>query len=348
MCRMSDAVVVSELVKRYVPSMPAAVDGLSFSVRRGEVFGLLGPNGAGKTTTIGVLTTRVVATSGQAIVAGRDVTTDARKARRALAVVPQHNNLDRSLDVRQNLLYHAAYHGVSRAVRKQRAEEILERVGLRDRATAKAEELSGGQAQRVMIARALMHEPEVLFLDEPTSGLDPQARVFVHDEIVRFREEGVTVVITTHDMEEATKLCDRVGIVDHGKMLKIDPPAAMTSALPGSATLTVTINADESQADAVVTALSELDNVERVEKISAGMPAPPPGIPLPPWLPVPAPTAGGANGTQFRLYTSVDSSVVVPIMLKVLAGIGCDITDLSVSKPSLEDVFLHLTGRELR
>ncbi|AUS81212.1 bacteriocin ABC transporter ATP-binding protein [Actinoalloteichus sp. AHMU CJ021] len=338
---MSDAVVVSDLVKRYLPELPPAVDGLSFSVRQGEVFGLLGPNGAGKTTTIGVLTTRVVATSGRAVVAGTDVTTDARKARGLLGVVPQHHNLDRSLDVRRNLLYHAAYHGVGRAIRRQRAEDLLTRMGLGDRAEANVDELSGGQAQRVMIARALMHQPEVLFLDEPTSSLDPQARVFVHDEIGALRKEGVTVVVTTHDMEEAAKLCDRVGIVDHGAMLRLDTPAAMTDSLPGRTTLTVTITMADVETDVVARALSDLDGVERVERIGVGTAASPPGAPTP----VPAPAGGGE---QFRLYLSADSSVVVPIMLKVLTGLGCDITDLSVSKPSLEDVFLHLTGRELR
>ncbi|OQO89695.1 ABC transporter ATP-binding protein [Saccharomonospora piscinae] len=347
---MGDAVVVNELVKRYLPGAPAAVDGLGFSVRQGEVFGLLGPNGAGKTTTIGVLTTRILPTSGYATVAGMDVTARPKSARRALAVVPQHNNLDRSLNVRQNLLYHAAYHGVARSVRRARAAEIISRIGLDDHADAKVDRLSGGLAQRVMIARALMHRPEVLFLDEPSSGLDPQSRLFVHDEIRALREDGVTVVVTTHDMEEAAKLCDRVGIIDHGKMLKLDSPATMTNALPGSSALTVTVDADDAKSDSVVQILSEMDNVERVEKIGAGAPAPPPGMPgmpMPPWM-APPPQQPVSDGVRFRLYTSVEPAAVLPIMLKVLGGIGCDITDLSVSKPSLEDVFLHLTGRNLR
>ncbi|MBV8931315.1 MAG: ABC transporter ATP-binding protein, partial [Kutzneria sp.] len=215
---MNDAVVVEDLVKTYNKNPRPAVDGLGFTVHVGEVFGLLGPNGAGKTTTVGVLTTRVIPNSGRALVDGVDVVADPQRARQVLAVVPQRNNLDRSLTVRQNLLFHAAYHGVPRAERHRLADEIIERMGLTGRGKSLIDQLSGGQAQRVMIARALMHQPKVMFLDEPSTGLDPQARLFVHDRVAQLRDDGVTVVLTTHDMDEATKLCDRVGIVDHGKL----------------------------------------------------------------------------------------------------------------------------------
>lgn len=213
------AVELIELVKRYPKSPANAVDKLSFTVRRGEIFGLLGPNGAGKTTTVGVLTTRVRPTAGTAKVAGLDVVRDAVTVRGRLGVVPQRVNLDRSLSTRDNLIFHAAYHGMSRADRNARADELLERMGLADKASVSVDQLSGGQSQRLMIARGLMHRPEVLFLDEPSTGLDPQARLFVHDRVRALREEGVTVVLTTHDMDEAAKLSDRVGIVDHGRML---------------------------------------------------------------------------------------------------------------------------------
>lgn len=228
------AVEVVDLVKRYPKAKGNAVDGLSFSVAAGEVFGLLGPNGAGKTTTVGVLTTRVVPTSGSARVAGLDVRADAVAVCAKLAVVPQRQNLDRSLGVRDNLIFHAAYHGVGRVERNRRADELLERMGLTDKAKAIADDLSGGQAQRVMIARGLMHRPEVLFLDEPSTGLDPQARLFVHDQIGGLRAEGVTVVLTTHDMDEAHKLSDRIGIVDHGRLLALDTPDALVRSLPGA------------------------------------------------------------------------------------------------------------------
>ncbi|HEY3754189.1 MAG TPA: ABC transporter ATP-binding protein [Pseudonocardiaceae bacterium] len=353
---MTDTVVVSDLVKRYRRGAPPAVDELSFSVRSGEVFGLLGPNGAGKTTTVGVLTTRVRPTSGTATVCGVDVTTDSKRARQLLAVVPQRNNLDRSLNIRQNLLFHAAYHGVGRAERNRRADEILERMGLTGQADARVDFVSGGQMQRVMIARALMHRPRVMFLDEPSTGLDPQARLFVHERVAELHEDGVTVVLTTHDMDEATKLCDRVGIVDHGKLLALDTPTALTRNLPGSTTLTVVVDLADAEAELVTKQLSGIEGVERVERINAGGGAPagmPPGMPPGmPGMPGGMPPGGGApaaDGTgQFRLYTSTEAAVALPAVLTTLGGLGCVVRDLSIGTPSLEDVFIHLTGRELR
>ncbi|HEX4705095.1 MAG TPA: ABC transporter ATP-binding protein [Pseudonocardiaceae bacterium] len=343
---MTDAVVVSDLVKRYRRNAPPAVDELSFRVHSGEVFGLLGPNGAGKTTTVGVLTTRVRPTSGTATVQGVDVTTAAKRARQLLAVVPQRNNLDRSLNIRQNLLFHAAYHGVGRAERNRLADEILERMGLAQQAEARVELVSGGQMQRVMIARALMHRPKVMFLDEPSTGLDPQARLFVHERVAELHEDGVTVVLTTHDMDEAAKLCDRVGIVDHGKLLALDTPAALTKGLPGSTTLSVVVGLGDVAADLVVKELLAIEVIERVERINAGNGIPPG---MPPGMPG-MPAGGGvpAGSGQFRLYTSADAAVALPSVLTTLDGLGCAVRDLSIGTPSLEDVFIHLTGRELR
>ncbi|MGH3831211.1 MAG: ABC transporter ATP-binding protein [Pseudonocardiaceae bacterium] len=225
-------VEVRELVKRYPKARADAVDRLSFTVAGGEIFGLLGPNGAGKSTTIGVLTTRVRPTGGQALIAGVDVVAAPRTVHRLLGVVPQRNNLDRSLSVRQNLLFHAAYHGIPPRVRKPRAEALLEQFALTDRANDKPEFFSGGQNQRMMIARALMHDPKVLFLDEPTTGLDPAARLFVWDRLRELRAAGVTILLTTHDMDEAAALADRVGIIDSGRLLALDTPAALIRALP--------------------------------------------------------------------------------------------------------------------
>jgi ABC-2 type transport system ATP-binding protein len=345
------AVTVTDLVKRYRKNLPPAVDGLGFTVRDGEVFGLLGPNGAGKTTTVGVLTTRVKRTSGHAEILGVDVDREPMRARQLLAVVPQRNNLDRSLNIRQNLLFHAAYHGVGRAERSRRADEILDRMGLTKQADARIDFVSGGQAQRVMIARALMHKPRVMFLDEPSTGLDPQARLFVHERVAELNGDGVTVVLTTHDMDEAAKLCDRVGIVDHGKLLALDTPAALTRNLPGSTTLSVTVNLDGTSAELIVKQLAELPGIERVERIAAGggVPAMAGGMP-PGGIPGSGSTgtADSANGGQFRLYTSEEPAVALPAVLKTLGGMGCDVRDLAIGTPSLEDVFIHLTGRELR
>ncbi|GAA3631076.1 daunorubicin resistance protein DrrA family ABC transporter ATP-binding protein [Lentzea roselyniae] len=317
---MDDAVEVRELRKVYKTGQKPAVDGLSFTVRRGEVFGLLGPNGAGKTTTVGVLTTRVRPTSGRALVEGVDVVTDSKRARQLLAVVPQRNNLDRSLNARQNLLFHAAYHGIGPAERKKLADDILERMGLKDHENALVDTLSGGQAQRLMIARALMHRPKVLFLDEPSTGLDPQARLFVHERVAALHAEGVTVVLTTHDMDEAAKLCDRVGIVDHGKLLTLDTPAELTRSLPGSNTVSVTVGPNGHEPAKITQALSEVDGVQRVEDVN----------------------------NMFRVYTDVDTAVTLPAVLNVLRDLDVVVSDVAIGKPSLEDVFIHLTGRELR
>jgi ABC-2 type transport system ATP-binding protein len=350
------AVEVSNLVKRYPKASSNAVDGLSFTVAHGEVFGLLGPNGAGKTSTVGVLTTRVLLTSGVAKVAGLDVVADAVAVRSRLGVVPQRVNLDRQLNARENLLFHAAYHGFDRAARSARADELLDRMGLADKAREDVDKLSGGQAQRLMIARGLMHRPSVLFLDEPSTGLDPQARLFVHERIRSLRDDGVTVVLTTHDMDEAAKLSDRVGIVDHGRMLTIDTPAALVRSLPGSATLDVTVRTARSSLDPLVQALSEQPNVLRVEALGRSVTEliGPPGA-------VPEPTTGGRPAVavadqrqddeampRLRVYTSSDPSTLVGPIVSVLTSRGASVTDVSLGEPSLEDVFIHLTGRELR
>nr|WP_243417909.1 ABC transporter ATP-binding protein [Actinomycetospora cinnamomea] len=312
------------MVKRYGRSGRPAVDGLSFAVRRGEVFGLLGPNGAGKTTTVGVLTTRVTPTSGRATVAGIDVAADPVAARAVLGVVPQRPNLDRSLDARGNLVWHAAYHGVPRARRGPLADELLERMGLTEKASTNPDELSGGQAQRLIIARGLMHDPQVLFLDEPSTGLDPQARLFVHDRVTELAASGVTVVLTTHDMDEAAKLADRVGIVDHGKLLALDSPDALVAGLPGEATIDLVLTG----ADAA-TVRGRIDGVRGVAGVD---------------------DRGGEGDDTVRLRVRVDGdagAALAPV-LGAVAGTGATVGQVDVGEPTLEDVFIDLTGRGLR
>ena len=322
---MEPAVQVSELVKRYPGRPTNAVDGISFTVERGEVFGLLGPNGAGKTTTIGVLTTRVLPTSGTASVAGVDVAADPVTARSRLSVVPQRSNLDRALTARQNLVFHAAYHGIGRAERNRRADALLEQLGLGDRGKDKVDNYSGGMAQRLLIARALMHAPQVIFLDEPSTGLDPQARLFVWDRVRELRDGGVTVVLTTHDMDEAAALTDRVGIMDHGKLLALDTPSALTRSLPGSATLEVDVErSPEDTDDDVLAALGKLPAAERVEPVA------------------------DAGGLRARIYLSGDAAALVGPVSDTLTARSARLTGVRIGEPSLEDVFLNLTGRELR
>jgi ABC-2 type transport system ATP-binding protein len=333
---VDDAIVVADLVKTYRPKTPAAVDGLSFQVNAGEIFGLLGPNGAGKTTTIGVLTTRVRPTSGRGLIHGVDVVEEATAARQVLAVVPQRNNLDRSLTVRQNLMFHAAYHRMPVAQRASRADELLEQMELTSHAKGRVDFLSGGMAQRVMIARALMHQPKVMFLDEPSAGLDPQARLFVHDKVAELRAAGVTIMLTTHDMDEAAKLCDRIGIIDHGKLLALDTPEALTRTLPGNTTLTLTVALGSATADEIRGLLAGVPEVERVEPV--GPPPPPPEL-IPPDAEVLA---------QFRVFTESKPAAAMPAVLAAMADGNHEVRDLTVGKPSLEDVFIHLTGRGLR
>ena len=362
------AVVVRELVKRYPKREVNAVDGLSFEVGRGEIFGLLGPNGAGKTTTVGVLTTRVKATSGGAWVAGVDVLRSSVEARRRLAVVPQRVNLDRSLNARQNLIFHAAYHLVPGPERRARADRVLEEFGLGDRGSDKVDVYSGGMAQRLMIARALMHEPEVLFLDEPTTGLDPQARLFVWDRVRELRARRVTILLTTHDMDEAAELSDRVGIMDHGKLLALDTPAALTRGLTGQAVLDVTVTpAAADTAEGLLAALTALAGVERGEPVAAPAPAFAAagagawaggnGGPRPGGAPGngpggrggPRPGASGDGGeVRLRLYLSGEPAVLLGPVVESLAGRGAVLSDVHIGEPTLEDVFIDLTGRGLR
>ena len=326
------AVEVSELVKRYPKSPVNAVDGISFAVRPGEVFGLLGPNGAGKTTTIGMLTTRVRPTSGRAMIGGVEVAADPVRARSLLAVVPQRSNLDRSISVRRNLTFHAAYHGVPATEATQRADELLDQFGLLERADVKPDLFSGGQSQRMMIARALMHEPRVLFLDEPSTGLDPAARLFVWDRLRELRDRGVTLILTTHDMHEAATLADRVGIMDHGKVLALDTPDALMRGLPGSSTLELSVRSAENGGGpaALVQALEQLSGVEQVESLPD------------------EPRDGQPAQWRVRLYVTGEASELIAPTATLLAERGLALSGVELGAPSLEDVFIHLTGRTLR
>ncbi|HYN92383.1 MAG TPA: ABC transporter ATP-binding protein [Pilimelia sp.] len=324
---MSAAVEVRELVKRYPKRDANAVDGLSFAVAAGEVFGLLGPNGAGKTTTVGILTTMVRATAGYAAVGGVDVRADPVRARARLAVVPQRSNLDRSLTPRQNLTFHAAYHGFPRAQRNARAAVLLDEFGLAEQADVKVDWYSGGMAQRLMIARSLMHEPQVLFLDEPTTGLDPQSRRFVWERVRQLRDRGVTIVLTTHDMDEAADLSDRVGIMDHGRLLALDTPAGLIRGLSGESVLDLTVApAAGDTGDKLLAALADLAGVLRGEDVAQP----------------------GAAGLRLRLYLAAEPAALLGPVAAALHARGAQLSDVHVGEPSLEDVFIDLTGRGLR
>jgi ABC-2 type transport system ATP-binding protein len=336
---------VESLVKRYPRAQRNAVDDISFSVRRGETFGLLGPNGAGKTTTIGILTTSVLPSSGQATIAGIDVVTNPIGAKQRIAVVPQRNNLDRSLRVKEILMYHAAYHGVSRADRTARAHTLLEEFGLGGRGKEKVSWFSGGMEQRVLVARALMHEPEVLFLDEPTNNLDPQSRLFIWDRIRAMRERGVTIMLTTHDMEEADRLCERIAIMDQGRILALDTPDGLKRLIPGGTMLELHVRvsdavgalrgpengATNAQDERFRETLGRLQGVTKVEQL-AGQ----------------AREEGKPETLSFRLYASEDAGTLLASAAQAVIKEQGELLDLRFTRPSLEDVFIYLTGRNLR
>src|SRR6185295_5458795 len=210
-----------------------ALDGVSFEIHAGEIFGLLGPNGAGKSTTIGILTTRTRPTSGRAIIGEYDVWEQQVNAKRLIGVVPQRPNLDFSLTAREILLFHGAYFGQSARERERRADELLEKFKLTDRATHMVRTFSGGMMQRLSIARAMMHDPEVLFLDEPSAGLDPQTRLLLWEIIREYNRMGKTIVLTTHYMDEADELCNRVAIIDHGRIIAEGTPRELKASVPG-------------------------------------------------------------------------------------------------------------------
>ncbi len=321
------AVEVDGLAKRYPKAAVDSLAGVTFQVDRGEVFGFLGPNGAGKSTTIGILTTRIVPTRGRAVVAGVDVVADPVGARRVLGVVPQQNNLDRSLSVRQNLLFHASYHGVPRAERVRRADALLDQFGLADRPDGRPDDFSGGQIQRMMIARALMHAPSVLFLDEPSTGLDPAARLFLWEKVAELKAAGTTVVITTHDMEEAATLSDRVAIIDHGTLLALDTPAALVQGMARERTLDCSVDPGPgADPAALVTAIGALAGVGETERLDD----PPTG------------------GWRLRIYVEGEAAAFVAPVAQTVTACGGTLTDARLGEPNLEDVFIHMTGRALR
>jgi daunorubicin resistance ABC transporter ATP-binding subunit len=296
-----------------------AVRGIDLNVPQGEFFGLLGPNGAGKSTTIGMLTTLVAPTGGRAWVAGHDVVKDPVAVKRRIGVVTQNNTLDMQLTVQENLEFRSRFFGLSLGAASRRAVQLIDAFGLADRRKAMADQLSGGQARRLMIARALVHQPDVLFLDEPTAGLDPQTRVNLWDILQVLHDQGQTILLTTHYMEEAEALCDRVAVVDHGKILA---EGSVDELLADSGAQTiVTVRYKEPVPDGLAerAGLAERPGVTKVE----------------------------ADGDQLRVF-SADPEGLLGDLVSIGAANGLHVRDASEAKPSLETAFLALTGREYR
>jgi ABC-2 type transport system ATP-binding protein len=310
-------VEIEQLTKVYESKLRvAALDGIDLQLQQGEIFGLLGPNGAGKTTAISISTTRTLPTSGTVRIAGIDVVKHPSHARRHIGVVPQFNTLDRSLSVYENLYFHCRYFGFSHAHAKSRSLELLEQFLLTERKNVYPAQLSGGLAQRVQIARAIAHRPTVLFLDEPSAGLDPQSRMAMWTAVEGLRKEGITVLLTTHYMEEADSLSDRLAILDHGKVLALGTPDELKAKYGAETIFDLKLRSHD-DLDSLVSALKSRPEVTSADITSDGV----------------------------RLIAT-NADGFLPHMVQAAARYG--VRDLGITEPSLETVFIHLTGRDLR
>jgi ABC-2 type transport system ATP-binding protein len=305
------------LTKVYPGTDFRAVDELNLVVEAGEIFGLLGPNGAGKTTTAGMLTTRVIPTSGSAFVGGVNVVAHPALAKQLIGVVSQQNTLDRQLDCFENLYFHGRLFGMSARQSQARATELLEDFQLSRWAKASVYALSGGMAQRLMVARSIFHRPAVLFLDEPTSGLDPQSRLVLWDILGDLNRAGQTIVLMTHYMEEADQLCRRVAIMDHGRFLALDTPSGLKQTVGADTIVTVKVSGDPSGLSGILE--RDLEGVTRVRPLEDGAEL----------------HFQGSSGALPRVVAAVDRA-------------GFSVADLSVAEPTLETVFINLTGKHLR
>ena len=308
------AIIIKELTKKFGEF--TAVDSVSFSVEPGELFGLLGPNGAGKTTILNMLTTLLLPTAGDAEIAGYNLRRDPGEIRNNIGIIFQDPSLDIGLTGRENLEFHAMMYNIGSDERKKRIREVLDVVGLADKADILVENYSGGMKRRLEIARGLIHHPKVLFLDEPTLGLDAQTRRSIWDHIRNLnRNYGTSVILTTHYMEEADYLCDRIAIIDHGKIIALDTPSGLKNCLRGDC-VSLTI---EGRVELIAAALGEKEWVKEI---------------------VP-------NGKTLDVILS-DYGKNIPYIFQTAGNLGIGISSINFSKPSLEDVFLRLTGSIIR
>jgi ABC-2 type transport system ATP-binding protein len=310
------AIAVENIVKRYGDF--EAVKGVSFSVSEGEIFGLLGPNGAGKSTLIRMMTTLIPVTSGKAIVAGHNVVDDPDDVRRVIGVIPQALTSDQDLTLEENLIIYAKLYGVPRAQRDKNIEEVLEAVDLVKWRDAQTKTLSGGMRRRLEIARGLVHNPRIFFLDEPTTGLDPVSRIAVWEMLNKLKTtRNLTMLLTTHYMEEADKLCDRIAIVDHGNLVALGTPVELKNSVAGANVVEVRF---DREAEAWEDRLKKLEGVTSVQPESAGF---------------------------YRVLTTSGSRTTMQIV-ELAQSLGETLTSLSVQNTTLDDVFIHYTGRQLR
>jgi ABC-2 type transport system ATP-binding protein len=294
-----------------------ALDGISLEIRPGEIFGLLGPNGAGKSTTIGILTTRIRPTAGRAFIGEYDVWQQQVPAKRLIGVVPQRPNLDFALTAREILLFHGAYFGQSAREREERSNKLLEEFKLTDRADHMVRGFSGGMMQRLSIARAMMHDPAVLFLDEPSAGLDPQTRLLLWEIVRDYNRKGKTIVLTTHYMDEADALSDRLAIIDHGCIISQGTPPELKSSIPGGYLLRTKFNRIPEPLAADLRVLPGVTEVRTTD------------------------------GTGADVYAD-RGGPLIPLIVNAAQASGAELCDVHIQEPSLETLFLHHTGRSLR
>ena len=311
------AIRTVDLTKVYPGTDFRAVDELRLTVASGEIFGLLGPNGAGKTTTAGMLTTRVVPTSGRAYVGGVDVVAHPTLAKQILGIVSQQNTLDRQLSVWENLYFHGRLFGMGARESRQEADRLLEQFQLSKWGSASVYALSGGMAQRLMVARAIFHRPAVLFLDEPTAGLDPQSRLALWGILRELNAEGQTILLTTHYMEEADQLCRRVAIMDHGRILALGTPAELKRSIDADTIVRVHATGDPQGLADLLSAT--VTGVTRTRQADGGV----------------------------ELHVRGAERLLGQVVVEAERA-GFEVLDLSIAEPTLETVFINLTGKELR
>jgi len=294
-----------------------AVDNVSFTVRSGEIFGLLGPNGAGKSTLIRMLTTLVPPTDGTAVVAGHDIIHDPTAVRESIGVIPQNMTSDPELTCAENLGIHARLYGITGAARRRVTAELLQAVGLSDRAGALAATLSGGMRRRLEIARGMVHDPQILFLDEPTTGLDPASRISVWEMITHLRaQQGRTLFLTTHYMDEADRLCDRVAIVDSGRIVALDTPVALKGSVPGASRIELQFEPD------LPNGAADLERLPAVKSVRA------------------------LGSATYRI-SSDRGPASAQELIELARELKLELKSLAVQSTSLDDVFLHYAGHGL-
>ena len=313
---MSSILEVQNLVKQYGDF--TAVKGITFDIKEGEIFSLLGPNGAGKTTTISMLSTLYSPTSGDATIGGHSISKDPMAVKQVIGVVPQDLALYEDLTAKENLIFWGQMYGLSGKSINSRVDEVLEQIGLVDKAKNRVKTYSGGMKRRVNIGVGLLHKPRLLFMDEPTVGIDPQSRRAILDTVKDLNKQGMTVLYTTHYMEEAEELSNRVGIIDHGDLIAIGTQAELTKQVGQTDTLILHISENE-DADALADSLKNMPDVFE------------------------------ANATDHEV------SIITPSAENILASVvskanerGIKIRSIDIREPNLEAVFLHLTGRALR